>query len=166
MNSGSVGRSDPARQVEREVVGLFVRIASLIGLPRSVGELYGCLYMAFEPLPMDDLMKRLSLSKGATSQGLKLLKSVGAVRTVYVEGDRRDHFVAERELRKLVAGFLKEEVIPHIQSGEERLKGIRALLAGVDGDLRAPMEERIERLANWHGRSERLIPFALRLIER
>jgi DNA-binding transcriptional regulator GbsR (MarR family) len=114
---------------------------------------------------MDVLIERLGLSKGATSQGLRLLKSFGAIRTVYVPGDRRDHFAAERELRKLVGGFVKEEVIPHLQSGEERLSGIRHLLDGVEGPEQAALRERVERLASWHSRSDRLLPMLLQLIQ-
>ncbi len=164
MNSPPVSGDGTVRQIEHEVVELFVHLASLIGLPRSVGELYGYLFISRDPLPMDALMARLGLSKGATSQGLRLLKSFGAVRTVYVPGDRRDHFTAERELRKLVGGFVKEEVIPHLESGEERLAGIRRLLDGVEGAEKAALKERVDRLANWHSRSDRLFPMVLQLI--
>ena len=165
MNSPPVTVDGSVRQIEHEVVELFVHLAGLIGLPRSVGELYGYLFISRNPLPMDALMQQLGLSKGATSQGLRLLKSFGAVRTVYVPGDRRDHFTAERELRKLVGGFLKEEVIPHLQNGKERLEGIRSLLGQAEDADRAALEERIERLDNWQRRSERLFPLVLRLIE-
>lgn len=165
MNSPPVIADDAVRKVEHEVVELFVHIASLIGLPRSVGEIYGYLFISRDPLPMDVLVERLGLSKGATSQGLRLLESFGAVRTVYVPGDRRDHFTAERELRKLVGGFVKEEVIPHLQSGEERLSGIRQLLDGIEGPEQAALKERVERLASWHSRSDRLLPMVLQLIQ-
>jgi DNA-binding transcriptional regulator GbsR (MarR family) len=147
------------------VVELFVHIASLIGLPRSVGELYGYLFISRDPLPMDALMANLGLSKGATSQGLRLLKSFGAVRTVYVPGERRDHFTAERELRKLVSGFVREEVIPHLESGGERLEAIRKLLDKLGGPEKDVLQERVERLGNWHSRSDRLLPLLLRLIQ-
>lgn len=165
MNSPPVSGDGAVRQIEHEVVELFVHIASLIGLPRSVGELYGYLFISRDPLPMDVLIDRLGLSKGATSQGLRLLKSFGAIRTVYVPGDRRDHFTAERELRKLVGGFLREEVIPHLESGEERLSGIRNLLDGVEGTEKAALKERVDRLASWHSRSDRLLPMVLQLIQ-
>jgi DNA-binding transcriptional regulator GbsR (MarR family) len=104
-------------ELEKEMVGMFVRIAGLLSLPRSVGELYGVLFVSPEPLCIDDLMKKLQISKGSTSQGLKILRSFGAVRTVYVPGDRRDFFTAEAELRKIVAGFVNEQIRPHLENG-------------------------------------------------
>lgn len=153
-------------QVEREVVDLFVRLAEVAGLPRSVGEIYGCLFICPDPLPMDALMERLHLSKGAVSQGLRLLRSFGAVRTVYVPGDRRDHFTAERELRKLVSGYLQEKVVPHLRSGDERLKVIRALVAEANGGARKALQERVAQLSRWHRRAEQIIPLLLRMLQQ
>ncbi|MCX7817596.1 MAG: hypothetical protein N2652_00010 [Kiritimatiellae bacterium] len=152
-------------RVEREVVDLFVRLAEVAGLPRSVGEIYGCLFICADPLPMDGLMSRLNLSKGAVSQGLRLLRSFGAVRTVYVPGDRRDHFTAERELRKLVSGYLQEKVVPHLRSGDEGLKEIRALLTETNGGARKVLQERVAQLSRWHRRAEQMIPLLLRMLQ-
>ncbi len=143
-----------------------MHLADVLGLPRSIGELYGGLYAADRPLAMDELMGRLGLSKGATSQGLRLLRGFGAVRTVYIPGDRRDHYVAETELRRLVSGFLKERIQPHMENGADRLERMRELLdAGGEG-ANPLLRERIERLARWRKRGTRLLPLVLRLVER
>ncbi len=166
-NSGSaVAVSARLERIEREVVDVFVRLAEVAGLPRSVGELYGCLFICPDPLPMDALMERLHLSKGAVSQGLRLLRSFGAVRTVYVPGDRRDHFTAECELRKLVSGYLQEKLVPHLRSGDERLKVIRALLAETNGSVRRALQERVAQLSRWHRRAEQIIPLLLRMLQQ
>ena len=148
---------------QRESVDLFVRLADLIGVPRSVGELYGFLFVSPAPIPMDTLSDSLQLSKGATSQGLKLLRAVGAVRVVYVPGDRRDHFVAETELRKLVDGFLREQVQPHLESGGQRLERMRKILRDIPEDHRSWCEDRIGRLERWQRRAGQLLPLLARI---
>ena len=149
---------------ERESIDMFVRLSDLIGVPRSVGELYGFLFVSPEPVPMDMLSDRLNLSKGATSQGLKLLRNVGAVRVVYKPGDRRDHFVAETELRKLVDGFLREQVQPHVESGGQRLERMKALLQNVpEVHNRSWYEERLERLERWQKRAHQFLPLLTRI---
>src|ERR1700689_637831 len=75
--------------VEVEVIHIFVQFAGVLGQPRSVAEIYGLLFASHQPLAMDTLIERLNLSKGSASQGLKYLQELGAVRTVYVAGDRR-----------------------------------------------------------------------------
>ncbi len=155
---------DPAAALEREVIEIFVRMAALLGLPRSVGELYGALYIAPRPMHMDELRARLGLSKGAVSQGLRLLRNFGAVRTVYLPGERRDHYAAETELRKLVGGFLREQVQPHLRSGAERLEVIERMIQDIPDADRAHCAERVRRLGNWRRRAETLLPLAMKLI--
>jgi len=151
-------------EVERGAIDLFMSVADLLGLPRSVGALYGALYVSPQPMHMDELRKRLQLSKGATSQGLRLLRGFGAVRVVRKADDRRDYFVAEDRLRPLLGGFLREQVQPHLRNGKERIRTLKAAVAKAPPETREFLEERIERLENWQRRSERLLPVLMRLI--
>ena len=77
--------------LEVEVIDLFVAATRLLGLPRSLGEIYGLLFMAPKPLTFDQLVSRLRISKGSVSQGLKTLRAFGSVKLSYVPGDRREH---------------------------------------------------------------------------
>lgn len=151
--------------IEREVITFFVRVADVLGMPRSVGELYGLLFISTRPLHMDELRQRLGLSKGGISLGLKLLRSFGAVKAVYVPGERRDHFVAELELRRLVAGFLKEKVHPQLDAGKERLEHIQTLAAELpSGGETDEVLGRLERLRHWHERARVFLPVAEKMI--
>jgi DNA-binding transcriptional regulator GbsR (MarR family) len=152
-------------ELEKEVVEIFVRIAGVLSLPRSVGELYGVLFISPKPLCIDDLMRKLNISKGSTSQGLKILRSFGAVNSVYVAGDRRDFFTAEAELRKIVAGFVKEQVSPYLENGKDRMVRIKSLLAQEAPERQEFIAERIERLQGWQKRAGALLPFALNFIK-
>ena len=68
-----------------------------MGLPRSVGEIYGLLYFSPSPLSMDQICTKLEISVGSASQGLKTLRSLKSVKSVYVSGERKDYFLAETE---------------------------------------------------------------------
>lgn len=159
-----IGTNGALSEFEREVVALFVRVAGLVGLPRSIGELYGALYVSPKPLNMEELRQKLNLSKGATSQGLRLLREFGAVSIVRLPGDRRDHFVAEAQLRKLIGGFLRGRVQPHLENGVERIENLKRLVENApDGD-REFLAERVKRLANWRRGAERVLPLVMKLI--
>ncbi|MEI6890614.1 MAG: hypothetical protein V5783_00450 [Pontiella sp.] len=151
-------------ELESEVIALFVRIADLLNLPRSVGEIYGILFISNAPLCLDDCRLRLNISKGSTSQGLKILRSFGAIRTVYVPGDRKDYYVAEASLRKMASGFASEQIQPHVASGEERLERIRVLLDQHDGDEKEAWSLKIDLLENWQRRAGKALPLILKLI--
>ena len=149
--------------LESEVVALFVRMADLLNLPRSVGELYGILFIAESPMCLDDLRIKLNISKGSTSQGLKILRSFGAIRVVYVPGDRKDFYVAESSLRKIASGFANEQIQPHLESGSDRLERIQELLKE-EVDVCGTLHERVGRVENWQKRANQVLPVVLKLI--
>ena len=152
-------------ELEKEVIDIFVRTAGVLNLPRSVGELYGLLFISPEPLCINDCMKKLNISKGSTSQGLKILRSFGAVKSVYIPGDRRDFFEAESALRRIVTGFVNEQVRPHLENGKERMARLEKLSAESDPNHQEFFAERISHLKNWQKRANLLLPFALNFIK-
>jgi DNA-binding transcriptional regulator GbsR (MarR family) len=144
--------------LEVEVIGLFVNAVKLLGMPKSVGEIYGMLFIAPEPLPLDALVERLNISKGSASQGLKVLRAVGAVKLVYVGGDRRDHYAAETELKQLAAGFIREEIRPRLESGAARLEHLKALAERENSARGDFLRNRVGKLSQWHARSQQVMP--------
>lgn len=151
-------------ELDREVIELFIRMADLLNLPRSVGEIYGVLFISSNPLCLNDCRFRLNISKGSTSQGLKILRSFGAIRTVYISGDRKDYYMAETSLRKMAAGFAREQILPHVDSGKDRIERIRELLDESSGEEQKDLVEKIELLENWQKRASKTLPRILKLI--
>lgn len=151
--------------LEVEVIGLFVNAVKMLGMPKSVGEIYGLLYISPEPLALDALVGRLNISKGSASQGLKVLRAFGAVKQVYVAGDRRDHYQAETELKKLAAGFIREEIKPRMDSGAERLERLRKLSATEESEDADFYQGRVAKLGQWHARSLELMPLLTTVLD-
>ncbi|MDX2227528.1 MAG: hypothetical protein SFY92_10635 [Verrucomicrobiae bacterium] len=151
-------------ELEHEVIEFFVRLADLLGQPRSIGEIYGLLFITEESLAFDDIMTRLNLSKGATSQGLRQLKTFSAIRTVYVPGDRRDHYEAEVELKKLATGFIKEHLQPHLDTGAARVTRMEQMAARMPGPGRRHAQSRVVKLKNWQNKGRKFLPFVVKLI--
>ena len=100
----------------------------ILGLPRSVGEIYGLLYFSEISLTMDVIASRLEISIGSASQGLRTLKSLKAIRSTYVPGDRRDHYSAETEFKRLFSSFIKDEIMPHLESAKDRIHRMEKIL--------------------------------------
>lgn len=156
---------DGMSPLEREIIATFVQVAEALSLPRSIGELYGLLFCARRPLCFDEIVQRLQISVGSTSQGLKFLRHLGAVQVVYQPQDRRDFFVAETGLRSLAAGVLQQKLEPHLAGGARRLKNMEDLLRDVDSEEVPHFKERIAMLKKWHGRANFLMPLILRFLK-
>ncbi len=150
---------------ELEIIHIFVQTAQVLGLPKSVGEIFGLLYCSLEPLTFDEIMLRLKISKGSTSQGLRFLRNIRAVKTTYMAGDRKDHFVAELRLRNLSAGFLRERIMPHLENGEERLNNLQQILDHSPPEKRKILKERMSYLFTWNKKARGLLPWVLKFID-
>ena len=150
---------------ENAVIDLFLNAANSFGLPKSYGQIYGLLFCRDQPLAMDEVMKLLQISKGSASQGLRALRQLGAVSRIFEPGDRKERFVAEVQLRKLVGGFLREQADPHLDKGVGRLKQIEALLGNLDdsNSLQRGLR-RHEILSGWHRQMSRLLPWVKMIV--
>lgn len=156
--------SSPPSPLESEVIDLFVQVSRALGQPRSLAEIYGLLFISAVPLTMDDLIQRLNLSKGSASQGLKYLRQVGAVRTIYVPGDRRVHYEAVAELRNLATRFLRDQFVPHLDSGRQRLDRIAAMVRQLPPEERGRVTGRITMLQSWGKKTRRFLPLVVKIM--
>jgi len=150
--------------LEVEVIDLFVNAVRLLGIPKSVGEIYGVLFISPKSLALDQLVDKLQISKGSASQGIKFLRSVGAVKPVYVAGERRDYYEAVAELKPLASGFIKKELMPHLENGVFRLERLQKLAQnggeGSENEDDADFYQgRVERLEQWHNSANEILPF-------
>ncbi len=157
--------SEELAEWEVAVVDLFLNAVQSVGLPKSLGQIYGLLFCRDHPLAMDEVMNLLSISKGSASQGLRSLRQLGAVSSVYAGGDRKERFVAEIRLRKLVSGFLKEQAEPHMEKGVFRLENLRKLLDDEGDDVSKERGVRREEiLSGWHRQMTRLLPWVKMIV--
>ena len=148
-------------ELENEIVDHFANLASMLAQPRSYGQIYGLLFASTRPLSFTDIVERLDLSKGSVSQGLKALHAVGAIRPAEGPDWRREHFVAETELRMLIAGLLKESIQPQLKQGTAHVEAMRVrhrpLSASRNGAGKA-LQDRLEKLHSWHRKGCALLP--------
>lgn len=153
-------------ELEIEAIEMFINFLRLIGLPKSIGEIYGLLFVSTQPLSMEAMMNRLNISLGAASQGLKLLRSFGAVKVTYQPGDRRDYYVADLQLSNFVTVFIKDELQPRMERSLERIKRMERLMEDMSPEERKLTQEKIDRLKHWLEKGQTMLPWILRFLVR
>ncbi|MFZ9933650.1 MAG: GbsR/MarR family transcriptional regulator [Chthoniobacterales bacterium] len=164
---GLQGIQDELDPLQRQVIEFFVDGVKVLGLPRSIGEIYGLLFVSSGPLSLDDLVRLLGISKGSASQGLRTLRSLGAVResTANGNGERRAYFEPAVELKRLVGGFIREQIRPHLDSGQSKIRLLAATAREVkDPERRRFVNDRVERLDQWLRSGRRVLPILQKLL--
>ena len=148
----SAGPSDlwPSEQLLSDAVG---RLMEFWGFKRHMGRIWAVLYLSDEPLGANELRDKLQLSAGSVSMCLNELQRWGVVKKVWIHGQRRDFFVAEGNLWKMISRVFRErelvEVLEAIAAMESALKSLDEKVAARDQATRLRAETqkaRIEKL--------------------
>lgn len=151
---------------QEECVGIFQRAAAAFSLAPSIGQVYGLLFSSPEPLTLDAITARLGASRGGTFQSLRWLRQIGAVERIFVPAQRKEHFKAVLNLRKLAGAFLSARIEPHIESGAGHLDRLRASLPQGDSPVALFERERLQQLERWHRFLADMLPFIKTFAER
>ena len=154
----------PLNALEVEIIDLFVQFSRILGQPRSVAELYGLLFVSAHPLSMEEMMERLNMSKGSTSQGLRFLRNLGAAKLVYVPGQRAAHFEAVAQLRNLATRFLRDQILTHLDGSLERVGRMAALVQDLPPEDRELVRARVGMLQSWEKKTRKVLPIVLKIL--
>lgn len=155
--------------LREESVEYFVSFVQMFGLPKSIGQIYGTLFVSMSPLPMDEIIVRTGISKGSASQGLALLKSLGAVTSHHLDGDRREHFLADLNVSRIVTHFFENRVKARLANSEKRVERMLRLARELDRDAdsdASTVSHRIEALKKWQKRGKNILPLIVGWLKR
>jgi hypothetical protein len=149
----------PLSPHEVELAEFFVRMAAILGVPRSVAEIYSLLYASSEAVDFDQIQGRLGMSKGSVSQGLKFLRDQGMILSVKEKGSRRELWHPTPSLAASLVSLLRSQVLPAL---EQSTPALQRVLDGVQSNNTSPeVLERLARLKRWNSRALELFPLLL-----
>ncbi len=126
-----------------EAINMFIQGAgkvssALLGMiNKAQGQIYALLFISDEPLSLDDISKRLGISKSNVSINIRLLEDFNLVRKVWIKGSRKDYYSAERVYpKKVLRDFLEkikktmEDAITTIERTRAKTMEAKVLLNG------------------------------------
>lgn len=152
------GRPSDVVAFDEQVVAFFVEAADLLGVPKSVAAIYGIVFATPKPLTFAEIESRLAISKGSVSQGLRVLREIGALKECVVAGSPAKAVVPDLELRKLITRFLDNRLGQQIESGTSRLDVLESILPRISPSEQEELRGRLESLSDWHRKSRALLP--------
>ena len=159
----------PLPRVRLELVDICGRLAQAVDFPRSAGQIYGLLYLATKPMSAPEISSALSISKGSVSTGTRQLLSLGFLRKVWLQKERKDYFEAVLELGDMVRTAYDQIFKVRAQNAERRLTDVADTLADEKTELSpeeyALIKERLARLTKLQKRAKQFMPLLERLIK-
>jgi len=115
------------------------------GINRTMAQIHAFLLISAEPLTQDNIMQELNISRGNTNMNIRELINWGLVERVILPGERKEFFVAEKDIWKVVRQIVKErkkrELDPMLKlldqleevEGDKRDKEVKAFVEAVSG---------------------------------
>ena len=95
------------------------------GINKSVAQVQALLLVSGEPLSTDDVMQSLTISRGNANMSLRQLQDYGIIFKKVMPGDRKEYFVAEKDIWKWavkIAMMRKQKEIEPVMNVLSELK--------------------------------------------
>lgn len=102
------------------------------GINRTMAQIHALLLISPDALTQDAIMEELNISRGNTNMNIRELINWGLVERVLLSGERKEYFLAEKDIWKVVKQIVKERKKRELEPMLELLNK----LEDVDGDKR------------------------------
>lgn len=95
-------------KAREEFVAQWGALGSNWGINRTMAQIHALLMTAPQPMHTDEIMAKLSISRGNANTNLRELVSWGLVRLVVRKGERREYFEGEKDVWKIFIIIARE----------------------------------------------------------
>jgi DNA-binding transcriptional regulator GbsR (MarR family) len=99
-----------------------------LGAGRVLGQIFAHIYFSEEPQSLDELTRLLEISKGSASMAVRQLEQWGALRKMWVKGDRKDYYEATDEFGRIVRKALLDMIGRKMETSDGLLEDAQSLL--------------------------------------
>jgi len=95
------------------------------GINRTMAQVHALLLANGKPLSTDEVMELLEISRGNANMNLRALMDWGIVKKEFVKGDRKEYFIAEKDVWFLFKQITKERRKREIEPVVSFLEGLK-----------------------------------------
>lgn len=151
--------NDGTQAASKYIIDACVRAANAKGWKDAVGVLHGTLFLACEPMSLDELSQRTGYSKTTVRLNMNLLSDLGLVRRVLVPKDRRFHYIIETNsvsMRSAMMANMQVEIKDMLASLDCTEKHISQSTAISESD-REKVRKRINEIRRFYDQENRLL---------
>ncbi len=125
--------SEKTSQIRGRFVEAGGHLTQALGLGRTLGQIYAYCYFSPNPQTLDDLVAALGISKGGASMAVRQLEQWGALRRVWIKGDRKIYYEASTLLGQITRRLLAEMIGRQMEESDRLLDEAEKLLKNAGG---------------------------------
>jgi DNA-binding transcriptional regulator GbsR (MarR family) len=156
--------ADDIPQIKQDFVAGLSSISQFWGFPKGMGAIFAVLYLAPNPLSLDEIVEQAGLTKGSISTNVRALSRMGLIHPVLRLGDRKDYYEAETDFYKAIRAILKERQNSEFDRAVDSVKtALNRLESGETDPERTFLMERVKALDTFFNTLDMLVGAVARL---
>jgi DNA-binding transcriptional regulator GbsR (MarR family) len=102
-------------------------LGSQWGINKTMAQIHAFLMVSPAPASMEEIMQELQISRGNASMNIRALMEWGIVYKEYKQGERREFFIAEKDLDELATKIARERSKREIKPALKVLKEVSSI---------------------------------------
>ncbi|MEN9346521.1 MAG: hypothetical protein RLZZ77_32 [Bacteroidota bacterium] len=128
------------------------------GIPKTMAQVHALLLISEKPLSAEDIMSELDISRGNVNLNVRSLIDWGIVDRVTVKGERREFFIAEKDIWKVATMIANQRRKRELEPMLKVLSQVKVVdESGADPEALKAFTSTIENIENFSGKADVLL---------
>ena len=115
------------KEAKNKFVQSWGALGSQWGINKTMAQIHAFLMISNQAVSMEEIMEELHISRGNASMNLRALMDWGIVYKEYKTGERKEFFIAEKDLDELAVKISKERSKREIKPALKVLKEVSSI---------------------------------------
>lgn len=95
-------------EAKQQFINSWGAFGSQWGINRTMAQIHALLLISSAAITQDEIMEKLTISRGNVNMNIRDLISWGLVERVIVSGERKEFFIADKDIWKVATQIIKE----------------------------------------------------------
>ncbi len=149
------------KDIREQFIAAAGEFTQTLGFGRNIGQIFAHVYLSPAPQSLDNLTESLGISKGSASMSVRQLEQWGAVRHVWIKGERKDFYEASEDFGRIVRKAMADMVGRTNESADALLDESETWLKSKSGNGKTNpdivfLADRIKKLRDFRSRAHYL----------
>jgi len=152
-------------EAKKQFIQTWGTLGSEWGINRSMAQVHALLLISPKPLTTEDVMEDLSISRGNANMNLRDLINWTLVSKELVPGDRKEYFVAEKDIWEIARRIAKERKRREIEPILKVLGQLNEFEGSKENPEHAAFSKTVANLGDFVGKMDKSVEVMLKADE-